>query len=186
MLSVARRITKARFEDWEPREGQQFVLVYAATAWHWLDPEVRYVKAWKVLRPRRYLAFWEAVHVFPENGDSFFREIQDVYDEIGHSLPEGAAWPRPGELQELSEEILRSGQFEVVLVRQFDWERTYDADGYIELLNTFSGHIAMEDWQRDRLYGEIKRRLAQRPDGLLRRHWGGVLHVSRRLEKPNL
>jgi len=39
----------------------------------------------------------------------------------------------------------------------------------------------MQDWQRDRLYGAIRRRLATRPDGRLRRHWGGVLHVARRL-----
>lgn len=56
----------------------------------------------------------------------------------------------------------------------------YDAEGYIDLLNTFSGHIAMQDWQRDRLYGEIHRRLGNRPGGRLRRHWGGVLHVARR------
>jgi hypothetical protein len=48
------------------------------------------------------------------------------------------------------------------------------------LLDTFSGHIAMEQWQRDRLYGEIRRRLAERPDGTLRRHWGSVLQVARR------
>jgi hypothetical protein len=63
---------------------------------------------------------------------------------------------------------------------QYDWETIYDADGYIDLLNTFSGHIAMQDWQRDRLYGEVRRRLAERPDGRLRRHWGGVLHIARR------
>jgi hypothetical protein len=38
----------------------------------------------------------------------------------------------------------------------------------------------MEDWQRDRLYDEVRRRLATRPDGLLRRHWGCVLHIARR------
>jgi hypothetical protein len=27
---------------------------------------------------------------------AFFREIQDVYDEIGEALPPGGAWPRPG------------------------------------------------------------------------------------------
>jgi hypothetical protein len=37
----------------------------------------------------------------------------------------------------------------------------------------------MEDWQRERLYSEIRRRLAQRTDGQLRRHWGGVLHIAR-------
>jgi hypothetical protein len=38
----------------------------------------------------------------------------------------------------------------------------------------------MEPWQRDRLYGEIRLRLALRPDGQLRRHWGVVLHVAQR------
>lgn len=36
--------------------------------------------------------------------------------------------------------------------------------------------------RRDRLYSEIRRRLAVRQDGRLRRHWGAVLHVARRLD----
>lgn len=60
--------------------------------------------------------------------------------------------------------------------------RVHDANGYIDLLDTFSGHIAMQEWQRDRLYGEIRRRLRQRTDGRLRRHWGAVLHIARRLD----
>lgn len=59
-----------------------------------------------------------------------------------------------------------------VVVRQFDWETVYDADGYIALLETFSGHRTMQPWQRRRLYGEIRRRLAERPDGTIRRHRG--------------
>jgi hypothetical protein len=47
------------------------------------------------------------------------------------------------------------------------------------LLQTFSTNLIMEPWQRDRLYGEIRRRLALRPDGVVRRHWGTVLHVAR-------
>ena len=35
-------------------------------------------------------------------------------------------------------------------------------------------------WQRERLYGEIRRRLAGRRSGTLRRHWGAALHVARR------
>jgi hypothetical protein len=33
-------------------------------------------------------------------------------------------------------------------------------------------------------HGEIRRRLAERPDGMLRRHWGSVLQVARRLGAP--
>ncbi len=64
---------------------------------------------------------------------------------------------------------------------QFDWEVTYDAESYIDLLETFSGHIAMQPWQRERLYAEIRRRLAERPGGRVRRHWGAALHVARRV-----
>ena len=67
------------------------------------------------------------------------------------------------------------------------WERRYTADEYIALLDTFSGHIAMGEAKRARLYGEIRRRLAERADGTLRRHpvrrhWLAILHVARRRE----
>lgn len=102
-----------------------------------------------------------------------------MYDEIGEGLPSGASSPRPGSLPDDRAEIESTGLFEVLEVRQYDWETVYDAEGYIELLNTFSGHIAMETWQRERLYGEIRRRMALRPDRPLRRHWGGVLQIAR-------
>jgi len=120
----------------------------------------------------------------PRGRDPFFFELQEVYEEIGEGLPEGAAWPRPGELPAQREEIEASGLFAEVVVRHFDWEVVYDAAGYLRLLDTFSGHIAMEDWQRRRLHWEITRRLEQRPDGRLRRHWGAALHVARRRDEP--
>jgi len=178
-------VVNAPFETW-PGGPEPFDLVFAATAWHWIDPAVRYRKAWEVLRPGGHLAFWSATHAFPAGGDTFFREIQDVYDEIGESLPPHATWPDAGQLPGDADEILASGLFEDVAVRRFGWEIDYDAEGYIRLLNTFSGHIAMEPWQRDRLYGEIRRRLALRPDGLLHRGWGAVLNVARRRSRPEL
>jgi SAM-dependent methyltransferase len=173
-------INNDAFEAWRPPPQVTFALVFAATAWHWISPKMRYQKAWEVLRPGGYLAFWTAAHVFPAGGDPFFREIQDVYDEIGEGLPEGANFPRPDELADQRAEIEQTDLFTDTAVRHFDWEVTYNADEYIRLLDTFSGHIAMARWKRDRLYSEIRHRLAQRPDGRLRRHWGAVLHVARR------
>jgi len=172
-------VVQGRFEDWRPAPGVRFDLVFAATAWHWIDPAAGYPGAWRALRPGGHLALWSAFHVFPDGGDPFFRELQDVYDEINEGLPPGTPWPRPGELAEHAAEIEASGLFDVVYLRHYDWERVYDAEGYIELLNTFSGHLTMADWQRERLYGEIRRRLGERADGTVRRHWGAVLHVAR-------
>jgi SAM-dependent methyltransferase len=178
-------VVQSTFEDIDPSEHEPFDLVFAATAWHWLDPAVRYRRTWELLRPGGHVAFWGATHVCPEGGDRFFADLQQVYDEIGEGLPEGAAYSRPGELPDQREDIEASGLFEPVLVRHFDWEVTYDADGYLELLDTFSGHIAMEPWQRRRLYSEIRRRLDERADGPLRRGWGAVLHVARRRDLPH-
>jgi SAM-dependent methyltransferase len=179
LLQITQLSPGARLlEDWTPA-GEAFAMVFAATAWHWVDPTVRYRKAADALAPGGYLALWGAGHVIPRDGDPFFEELQEVYDEIGESLPPGTALPRPQELADDRAEIEASGLFDVTDITQYDWETVYDAEGYIDLLNTFSGHIAMQDWQRDRLYSEIRRRLAMRINGRLRRHWGSVLHIAR-------
>jgi SAM-dependent methyltransferase len=188
-------VIEANFESWRPDGDIVFDLVFAATAWHWIDPAVRYRKAWELLAPDGHLAFWDAMHAFPRGGDPFFKEIQRVYDEIGEKLQnqrgksldeiigteeEKDFFPAPDELPNKRAEIEASGLFGPVEVRHFDWETIHDAESYIRLLNTFSGHIAMDAWKRDRLYGEVRRRLAERADGRLRRHWGAVLHVARK------
>jgi SAM-dependent methyltransferase len=173
-------VVNADFETWAPPAGDSFGLVFAATAWHWIDPAVKYQKAASLLRSGGHLAFWEAVHVVPADADPFFREIQDVYDEIGEGTPGGWTPPTVETLPSREAEIARTGLFTGTVVRRFQWEIRYTAESYIRLLDTFSGHIAMAPWQRDRLYGEVRSRLARRPDGLLHRHWGGLLHVTRK------
>jgi SAM-dependent methyltransferase len=188
LAAVARRnlagldatVVESRFEDWRPG-ATRYALLFAATAWHWVDPAVRYVRAAEALADGGHLALWGTVHVIPRDGDPIFEEIQEVYDEIDGSLPAGYVWPRPYELDPQFDDIDANGLFETVDVRQFAWEVDYDADGYIDLLNTFSGHIAMQDWQRDRLHVEFRRRLAARPSGTLRRGWGLVLQIARRV-----
>jgi SAM-dependent methyltransferase len=173
-------VVNADFETWEPPAGEAFGLVFAATAWHWIDPAVKYRKAASLLRPGGHLAFWEAAHVIPADGDPFFGEIQGVYDEIGSGMPPGWASPTTETLPSCEAEVAGTGLFSDTVARRFQWEVSYTAESYIRLLETFSSNLVMEPWQRDRLYGEIRRRLALRPDGLLRRHWGAVLTVARK------
>jgi SAM-dependent methyltransferase len=191
LASVARRnlaawpdvtVVDGNFE--EHVVAEPFDAVVAATAWHWIDPATRERLAWQALRPGGHLAVWTATHVFPDGGDPIFDELQDVYDEIGERLPRGAPRPRPGELPSQRDVLEATGHFAVIGERSFDWETLHDAQGYIDLLSTFSGHIAMAEWQRDRLFRAVRERLAQRDDGVLRRHWGVVVAVARRCDTP--
>jgi SAM-dependent methyltransferase len=178
LVGLPAEIHVASFESWE-HQPKAFDLIYAATAWHWIDPAVRYRKAHRLLRASGHVAFWSALHAFPADFDPFFTEIQQVYDAIGESY-EGE-WPpaAPDQIPDDSAELEASGLFEDIEVKRYVWETNYTAEQYIALLNTFSGHIAMEATKRERLYKEIRARIGQRADPRVRRHWQAILHVSR-------
>lgn len=162
-----------------PLRRRSFDLVVAATAWHWFDPTTRLDVVHDLLVAGGHVAMWDVLHVQPDDGDPIFDELQEVYDEIGESRPPGERTPRPGELHTKTEEMEAHHGFEVVHVAHHDWEVDYDAEGYIDLLGTFSGHLTMSDDARERLFDAVRARLALRPDGLLRRHWGAVLRIGR-------
>jgi SAM-dependent methyltransferase len=172
------QVHAAPFEAWSG-EPRAFDLVFAATAWHWLDPEVRYVRAHRLLRPGGHLAFWSAVHAFPPGFDPFFSEIQEVYNQIGDAWEGRWPPPEPDSVPDDREEIENSDLFDDLQVRRFVWEVSYTADQYIALLDTFSNHIAMRTETREYLYREIRRRISLRSDPVVRREWLAILHVAR-------
>lgn len=179
LAGQAAEVHAAPFEEWTGPSAS-FDLVYAATAWHWVEPSRRYQATHRLLRAGGHLAFWNAQHAFPADFDPFFAEIQKVYDEIGESSP--GEWPPllPGETPDEVVEIEASGHFADVVTRRYLWEVEYTANEYIALLNTFSGHIAMDPAKRDYLYGEIRWRIDRRPGGAVRRHWASILHIATR------
>jgi SAM-dependent methyltransferase len=171
------RVVTAPFEGWDSR-GASFDLVLAATCWHWLDPELRCAKAASLLRPGGALAVIGGGHVVPEGGDPFFMEIQDVYDSIGEGLAGEGRMPLPGERADQREELEGCGLFAEVEVRRHLTERTYTAEQYVELLDTFSGHRTMEPAGRELLYRAIRERIGRRPDPVIRYHTDLVLTVA--------
>lgn len=172
-------VINTAFEQWQPPPNILIDLVFAATAWRWIDPSIRYHRAAKLLRPGGHLAVWAAGHAFPPNFDSFFTEIQSVYEPIGEPhIP----WPPPEPAPEtrIAAEMEASGRFKSIQIRHYLWSTRYNADRYIALLNTFSGHIAMDPTQREYLYRRIRARLRERPDGQLTRHWQTTLTVGQK------
>jgi len=81
-------------------------------------------------------------------------------------------------------EIEQTGLLDLVEVRRYLWDVRYTAEEYIALIGTFSGHIAMEEPKRERLYRQIRRRIARRPDRRVRRQWCSILHVAQAVATP--
>lgn len=167
------------FEQW-PAEDASFNLVFAATSWHWLDPTVAYPKASRLLRPGGSLAIVATAHVLPERGDTFFRQVQQVYDAVG--MGDGLGGPLPPEAIEAPDVpwIEDSGLFEPPTVRRYVSEYRYSAAEYLDLLGTYSGHIAAGARQREILFADIRRLIEGHPSGAVRKHYLHLLQTARR------
>lgn len=166
------------YEDWEHSGSATFDLVYVANAWHWIDPEVKWSKTAQLLGGTGRLAVFDAGHAFPAGFDPFFTEIQSVYHRLGRRM---ATWPPtpPDQLPDPTPDYEASGHFTVDAVRRYLWATEYDADGYLDLLSTFSDHIAMSDADRTELFTAIRDLIAARPGGRITRHWISTLVIAR-------
>ena len=172
-------VINANFENWQPSHAD-FDAVLAFTAFHWIAPEVRYSKAASLLRDNGTLAIVSTQHVLPHDGDSFFLEVQEDYEAVVPEDPstKAGAPTHPDSIQDLSEEIAASGFFRNLSARRYLWDVTYTADEYIGVLNTYSGHRALDDDTRERLLARIHQRVEARPGGKVRKTYLAMLNVA--------
>ena len=151
------------FEEWKP-EGT-FDLVISATAFHWIDPKVRYLKAFQVLKSNGFLAVFSNQHVRKDEG--FFAESQSLYDKYYAPMTTNCpthAMNFPG-----------VEAFQDPIKRVYPWTQTYSSEQYIKLLGTYSGHIALPDENRHLLFEGIVDLIETQYDGQVTKHYEAVL-----------
>lgn len=175
-------VINADFETWQPSRGK-FDAVLAFTAFHWIAPDVRYEKTASLLRERGVLAIVATEHVLPPDGDDFFHEVQQDYEAVVPDDPATkAGGPKPPKaIPNLSDDIAGSGRFRNLAARRYLWDVIYTADEYISVLNTYSGHRALDDDVRERLFERIRRRVEARPGGRVRKTYLAMLNVAERI-----
>jgi len=173
-------IVNGSFEAWAPRKAD-FDAVVAFTAFHWIDPELRYGKSASLLRAGGALAVVVTQHVLADGGDGFFAEVGEDYIAL---MPDadGAPPPHPDAVPDLGDEVDASGLFRTLGVGRYVWDVTYTADDYTAVLDTYSGHRALEEDRRRRLLERIRRRIEARPEGTVRKSYLAVLTVAGRPE----
>lgn len=171
------RVVVAAFEDW-PLPSAPFDVVVAATAFHWIDPAVRVAKAADALRPGGALAVISTHHV--AGGDeAFFTDVQDCYLRWDPATtPPELRLPTAAQVPMRSDELDRSGRFGPVVFRRHEWELSYSAAAYLEVLSTYSGHIAMAPDARDGVCDCIADLIERRHGGRISKRYMTELQVA--------
>lgn len=188
MAAVARRklagfeaveVVTADFESW-PLPRERFDVVVSATAFHWIDPAVRMVKAADALRPGGALAVVATQHV-AGGSEEFFIEVQGCYERFDPTTPPGLRPPAAGDVDtsDHADEVARSGRFGPVVVRRYEWDLTYTTAEYLDVLCTYSNHRALPPEARDGLLRCIAGLIDGRYGGRITKRYLTESRVSR-------
>jgi SAM-dependent methyltransferase len=189
LAAVARRklarlpnvaIVEGAFEDW-PLPPEPFDAVVSATAFHWLDPSVRGTRTADALRPDGVLATIATHHI--DGGDAqFFVDAQECYRRWS-GLPsrwQGGGPPTAADIPPDIGELEYSGRFEPPIFRRYEWEQVYSTQEYLDLLNTYSDHRALEGTIRRLLLDCIASLIDERYGGRIRKRYLNELRIARR------
>jgi ubiquinone/menaquinone biosynthesis C-methylase UbiE len=145
------KFSEATFEAWPARRGE-FRLIIAAQSWHWVSPEVRFVKAAEVLSPGGSLAIFG--HVPVGLPTPLLAQFKDIYlRHTGKWGPPPEAWYLPdGPFRAWFDE---SGMFEPVAHRSYPWKWRQGTSSYTDFLRTRSDHRMLESAKREAMLDEI-------------------------------
>jgi SAM-dependent methyltransferase len=145
MAEFARRsgleVDVATFEAWDP-VGREFDAVVSGQAWHWVDPIAGAAKGATTLRSGGRLAvFWNVPQPPPELGRAFAAVYRRVLPDVpifSRTMPglEGYSVL----LTKAADGIRAAGAFSDPEEWQFDWERPYTRDEWLDHVPTSGGH----------------------------------------------
>jgi SAM-dependent methyltransferase len=170
------RIVHAPFEDW-PLPIEPFDLVFSASAFHWIDPDVGYAKAAAALGGCGAIALCWNRH--PPEESPLRRALDEAYRTIAPELTgKGGAEPLATTLQRPIDEIAASGLFSEVTMRSYRWSAEYTSDEYVRLLRTYSDHLALPEITRRALCDAIRESI-EAHGGVIARPVLAVLYVAR-------
>ncbi|MDR1664733.1 MAG: class I SAM-dependent methyltransferase [Clostridiales bacterium] len=143
-------------------------LAYAASAFHWVDAKTGCPKVFNLLKSGGTFALFRN-NAVPLDDNILHEEIQGVYKKYYYKNYK--PFPRPIRVMDMSAEdflapmevhrgfrfeSMEAYGFESVTMKLYKTSKTYSAEAYLTLLDTYSDHRALPDDDRAALYTGIK------------------------------
>ncbi len=144
-----------------------FNMVFCATAFHWIKPEVKFAKSYALLKDGGYLAIIYTHYVSDKNHDAFFKSAHDIFEkhDKNKTTVNGKSPILPSD--EVKEIPLDIKLFEPVLFKTFPETLHYSIDDYIKLICTFSFIISMDHNSREAFLKETRDLANKEYDGVV-------------------
>ena len=151
-------VITGKFED-TVFEDNTFDLVFSATAFHWVPEKIGYEKVFSMLKNGGAFARF-ANHPYRDKENvELSQEIDKIYDLYYNKYYNKERETISGHTEQQAKEIAMIASkygFSDIRYELFYRERVFSANEYIELLGTYSNHIAIEESIRTEFFAKIK------------------------------
>jgi SAM-dependent methyltransferase len=172
-------VVVSAFEDWS-LPNEPFDTLCAFTAWHWLDPDVRTIKAAAALRAGGTLATVTTVHI-AGGTDAFFADAQTCYQRWDPAAHQARNLPTADAVPTAVDEVDASTLFFPAVRRRYQQDIAYITSSYLDVLRTYSGHRALPPDHRQRLLTCIAELIDHKYGGTIVKRYLYELRVARKL-----
>lgn len=148
------RVIHSAFEDYV--STQLYDLFFAASAFHWIDPLIGYKKVNSHLKDTGYMVLcWNSKDEAAIKTD-ILQKLSDIYNECVPELAESRSNNKMIHSHEQRmQQITESGYFTDLIYKSYPYERTCNANEYIQLLGTYSDHIALAQEKKQLLFSRV-------------------------------
>ena len=153
------------FEDALLNEDS-YDLIYAASAFHWVDAKIGCPKVFRLLRSGGTIALFP-YNVIAARGEKLYEDIQAVYEKHYYDFYTTNIRPvkktkedfkKPSEiLHGFGFEDLRAYGFSDISMQFYDLSQTFGAEEYIRWLDTMSDQRGLPDDNRAALYAGVRK-----------------------------
>lgn len=150
------KVVRSSFEDYAC-DDITFDMLYSATAFHWIPDEIGYKKAYRLIKSGGTIAlFWNRPAPNDKN-NPLHQKIQAIYKELLPHWSYKVTSPEDKERKYSSilNKIKEYGFINAELKLYHNTRRMTGVE-YIELLNTYSDHLALENSIKTLLFDGIR------------------------------
>jgi SAM-dependent methyltransferase len=161
--SPALTVVVGDFEEVDVGE-HGFDAVFSATAYHWISPKAQVDRPARVLKPGGLVAIVDVNQVSSPEDKGFFVAAQPIYVRYGEGHT-GPPAPQRNAVDPPMHVALRGDRrFSDVEVRAYDWDQTYSAAGYRQLMLSYSSTQMMTPPARQGLLDDMENFIRQQFD----------------------
>jgi SAM-dependent methyltransferase len=189
-------VVETTFEDADEKE-ESFDLLVSATAFHWIDPNVSFPKAARLLRHGGSLGLLTNAHGAGGSQAEIAAEVQTLHRRLA---PDVGAWIflslgqiediafAGGDIAALWHRLERKFEppppvcqlFDPPFVGVYPWMAEYDTEGYLAMLASQSTYALMDRTRRAALFAGIGELVEDRLLGRVTKQYVTVLAMARR------